>query len=394
MVDAAPDPLPAWADPALSHELVRIAAAGESQQVEFKAAFPKQASDLAKEIAAFATSNDGTLYLGIADDGTIAGIEDGDDRAVREKLRQRIEGLCSGPIQPHVTPSLRFAMHDGRVVMAVEVRKGAQPVYYAGNVPYLRQLTAARPMTPHEVIEAVLAWHRGQGGDNDPKQAFLSGLASLIVNIEVHLGESQIRRLRPFAEDNRFMLKSLADQARDTAIETPAELADIRPELDAIADALDVIAHERPLLNRDRSDIMAALDDAANRAATIRKRWLPDRSFSEDSVEGLRQTVRMQADKLGQLALRARNLIVQHRLDDLRSEASEIGLILLTAATFGVGLGEEESRQALVGIARTLRELETRTIYADGGASMGRVVADLEAAAAALSLWVAQTLGA
>ncbi|MET1110080.1 MAG: hypothetical protein ABWX67_00990, partial [Allosphingosinicella sp.] len=227
---------------------------------------------------------------------------------------------------------------------------------------------------------------------SDPKEDFLSGLATLIVNIEVHLTENQIRRRKPFTDENRFMLKTLADRARDVAIDTPAELADIRPELESIAEALDVVAHERPLLNRDRGDVLAAVDEATNRAAALRERWLPPSSFSKKSIKDLREAVRIQADKLGQLALRARNLIVQHRLDDLRSDASQIGLILLTVATFGVGLGDDQSVHSLMEIARELRELETRTIYMDGGRSMQRIVEDLERASATLNAWIAQKL--
>ncbi|MET1113313.1 MAG: ATP-binding protein, partial [Allosphingosinicella sp.] len=142
MADASNEKLPPWADSVLSRDLSRIAAAGESQEVEFKVTFPSHVGDLGKEIAAFATSNDGTIYLGIADDGAIVGIASGSDTGVRAKLRQRIEGLCSGPVQPTVTPSIRFAVHAGLTVMAIDVRKGSAPIYYAGNVPYLRQLTA------------------------------------------------------------------------------------------------------------------------------------------------------------------------------------------------------------------------------------------------------------
>lgn len=60
---------PPWADEKLSRDLPRIRAKGESQEVEFKREFPQQVSDLAKEVAAFATSNTGTIFLGIDDNG-------------------------------------------------------------------------------------------------------------------------------------------------------------------------------------------------------------------------------------------------------------------------------------------------------------------------------------
>lgn len=47
---------------------------GESQYIEFKREFPAKVYALAKEIAAFATSNQGIIYLGITNNGEIIGL--------------------------------------------------------------------------------------------------------------------------------------------------------------------------------------------------------------------------------------------------------------------------------------------------------------------------------
>ena len=78
-----------------SVELPKIAAAGETQHVEFKASLPRQADDLAKEIAAFATSNMGTIFIGIEDDGTIVGLPECETHQGREQLKQRLQGICA-----------------------------------------------------------------------------------------------------------------------------------------------------------------------------------------------------------------------------------------------------------------------------------------------------------
>ena len=68
--------IPVWADEELSLCIPELAAAGEQQDVEFKERFPDNVRDLAKEIAAFATSNDGTIILGVSDGGDIQGYVD------------------------------------------------------------------------------------------------------------------------------------------------------------------------------------------------------------------------------------------------------------------------------------------------------------------------------
>lgn len=45
----------------------------ESETIECKAIIN---NDFKKEIIAFANTNDGNIYVGIADDGTVIGIED------------------------------------------------------------------------------------------------------------------------------------------------------------------------------------------------------------------------------------------------------------------------------------------------------------------------------
>lgn len=156
---------PGWADAALADEIALLQLAGETQTVEFKAKFPKQLTDLGKEIAAFATSNAGTILLGIADDGSMAGLEGCEQRSARQELVARIEGVCASGVKPAITPAIRFAVVEGQVVAAVAVPKGKAPVCYSANIPYLRQLTAARPMMPDEVVEAVLAWDQMRRGE-------------------------------------------------------------------------------------------------------------------------------------------------------------------------------------------------------------------------------------
>jgi Putative DNA-binding domain len=57
-------------------ELQDILSCGEGQYIEFKADFPKQAHDIAKEMVALANSGGGTLLMGVNDDGIPIGIED------------------------------------------------------------------------------------------------------------------------------------------------------------------------------------------------------------------------------------------------------------------------------------------------------------------------------
>ena len=78
----------------------------------------------------------------------------------------------------------------------------------------------------------------------------------------------------------------------------------------------------------------------------------------------------------------------QNRLDEIQSEAAQHGLILLKAATFGIGLGDEVRLAELISIGRLLREIETRTIYMDGGQSQQKILDDVRESSKRLNDWL------
>ncbi|WP_420146471.1 helix-turn-helix domain-containing protein [Sphingobium sp.] len=103
-----------WIDAELSAQLAELADRGESDTAEFKRGLPEQASSLAKEIAGFATSRAGRIFLGVEDDGAIVGIEDCDTHDGRNRIRSRIEGIVK-TVQPLVHVRLSFAAAGERV---------------------------------------------------------------------------------------------------------------------------------------------------------------------------------------------------------------------------------------------------------------------------------------
>ena len=68
--------IPEWADQELSKDLPVIRSRGENQDIEYMEKFPENARELAKEIAAFATSNTGTILIGVSDSGDLVGLEE------------------------------------------------------------------------------------------------------------------------------------------------------------------------------------------------------------------------------------------------------------------------------------------------------------------------------
>ena len=114
---------------------------GEGQTIEFKEKFPKNALALAQEVAALATSGGGTILIGVRDDGTVVGYVDS---------RERAEGIAKN-VSPPPTMTVDMVPYEGLQVCLLRVAAGTEPVYYAGDKPYIRQGSSSRPATPDEV---------------------------------------------------------------------------------------------------------------------------------------------------------------------------------------------------------------------------------------------------
>jgi len=129
-------------------------AAGEGLRIEFMQGFPDQARDLVKEIAAFASVEGGTIYLGVTDEGQPVGLEeDVETGKGHEEMRKRIRGIVSSKITPSVVLEIEFPRDEkgGVTVVAIKVPKGSEPIYYCEGRPYLRYLDESRLATPEEV---------------------------------------------------------------------------------------------------------------------------------------------------------------------------------------------------------------------------------------------------
>lgn len=84
-------------------------------------------SDIKKDIIAFANSGGGTVYVGVADDGTVLGVEKA-DACIRQ-----ISHLVKDSVMPNVTTFIHYERRDcdGRAVVAVCVEQGTRRPYYA-----------------------------------------------------------------------------------------------------------------------------------------------------------------------------------------------------------------------------------------------------------------------
>lgn len=126
----------------------------ETEMVELKAVAQ---DSIKKEIVAFANCNGGTVYVGVADDGTVLGVEDVDERALQ------VSNMVRDAVKPDVTMFVRYETLDcdGKAVIAVEVQRGTNRPYYLakkGLRPesvYVRQGHSSVPATDAVIRQMI-----------------------------------------------------------------------------------------------------------------------------------------------------------------------------------------------------------------------------------------------
>ena len=118
----------------------------ESETVEFKSIV---VDDIKKEIIAFANCDGGKLYIGVNNDGSIAGLDDPDQAALQ------ISNMARDTIKPDITMFLHYEIltEDGKQFVAIDIQRGTDRPYYIakkGMRPegvYVRQGFSSVPAT-------------------------------------------------------------------------------------------------------------------------------------------------------------------------------------------------------------------------------------------------------
>lgn len=151
----------------------RLVAQGESQTCEFKVAAcwnafkgqkdEKMRENVLEEVAAFLNSPEGgTLLIGVADDGSIVGLEndflaanpqkqnrDGYGLYLLEHLKNFLQGNWS------LCYKISFATLQGKEICRIDVQPAPSPAYTSQGHLWIREGARKRSLSPHEAANYV-----------------------------------------------------------------------------------------------------------------------------------------------------------------------------------------------------------------------------------------------
>jgi hypothetical protein len=114
-------------------KIEEMIAKGESQTVEFKMDFGK-IDEFLESIVAFANTNDGTILIGVNNDGRVVGFDEDFD-----KTDKKIRNLVSGRCEPDIDLTVEQNMIENRSVFVVSVKEGKdKPYLLVGKSAYKR----------------------------------------------------------------------------------------------------------------------------------------------------------------------------------------------------------------------------------------------------------------
>lgn len=177
----------------------------ESETVELKEVI---VDDIKKEIIAFANCNGGKLYVGVRDDGTVAGLEDPDNAALQ------ISNMVRDTIKPDITMFLHYETiyENEKKIVVVDIQRGTDRPYYIakkGMRPegvYVRQGDSSVPATDAAIRRMI----KETDGDHFEAMRSLNQNLTFYATTEefqlrnVEFGSQQMRSLKLIDSDGLY----------------------------------------------------------------------------------------------------------------------------------------------------------------------------------------------
>ena len=126
----------------------------ETESIELKAIAQES---IKKEIIAFANCDGGTVYIGVADDGTVLGVENADECALQ------ISNMLRDAVKPDITMFVHYETINcsGKAIVAVKVQRGTNRPYYVAKKGlrsegvYVRQGYSSVPATDAAIRQMI-----------------------------------------------------------------------------------------------------------------------------------------------------------------------------------------------------------------------------------------------
>lgn len=351
-------------------ELISI---GENQEIEFKAQLTHVKS-LGKEIAAFATSNSGTILLGVEDNGTVIGLDNAITDSERKRYIKTVEGICSGTVKPGITTSIYFLEIEKKDILVISVPKGNDPIYYVDHKPFIRRHTESRPADPNDVINHIKKYLDSDLVDEQQheKNQFFSDLLKIINKTSLIIDQSDKRVVNPWHEQWKSDCNYIAKDFRTLASNQFAIELSMSDELIELSNHAESIDHLQSTLSNGPSldELVRQLETSKN---DFKQKYLSEIALDKSSIDSIFKSLKQSFNSLKILYNRVDDLVNDFKTEEMQDEATEIGGDILNVAYYEIDSQLNGNQSELIKVGIKLNLLETFRVYSDGGESVRKI---------------------
>ncbi|MBI4397275.1 MAG: putative DNA binding domain-containing protein [Elusimicrobia bacterium] len=182
-----------------SADILMLIRQGESQTVEFKQSFGREAIET---LCAFANTNGGSLLVGVDDKGVVTGVQ-----GVKSALREWANQVSQGTNGLH--PSIQPIAVKGKTVIVIQVEeRRVKPVMCHGR-PFIRSGSTTRQMGLEEITRSALS-NAGVTWDAVPEiRASLDDISMPKVKSFIEAANREKRRSIPAGTSPTELLEKL-----------------------------------------------------------------------------------------------------------------------------------------------------------------------------------------
>lgn len=157
-------------------KLTKQISLGEDSTRQFKVDV-RNAESLASEMAALANSEGGTLFIGVADDGSLPGLAKADVARVNQLISNAASQIVKSPL---TVRTMNVALDNGQVVIVLTVPKGMDKPYFDKNgVIWLKTGADKRRVNSKEELRRLFQFTDQFHADELPTKAGIDQLDKL-----------------------------------------------------------------------------------------------------------------------------------------------------------------------------------------------------------------------
>lgn len=342
---------------------------GESQRVEFKEKIPDTVRELAEVIASFATSNAGTIYLGIDNSGNVVGIDGLDSVEAKDEFQQRILGITR-MVKPQIRVNVDFIQKDSKNIVGITVPKGTKPVYYVGGIPYLRDLSASRRAEPEEVEELYQKYFAEQGflPAQDEQGRFLTETLVQLSDAQLALSDMEEHPVNPYLAQLRYDLGTTGRSLLQLSTDPVASRLALNEELKEIGKKLqDMEAHQFYLGKETWDAFLNKGKEVSEKVELVLPRIRKNISANEKSKKQFADALKRVVGNLKNEWEIGKEYQYNPELETLRDSFRILGYSFHRLATLPESDMFENIKQRLLELGRRLRALSTPRKWGWGG---------------------------